>query len=478
MERQLPYDKTNKESILTFAKQLENNNLRSFLGERIFDYNLEKAGKGGFGTLVEEIFFQYSPNNESKPDFPEAGIELKTTPLKKTKKDLVSKERLVFNIINYMEEHKESFKTSSFWKKNSELLLLFYIYEKGILPIDLIFKIVRLWRFPIEDLKIIIDDWNKIASKIREGKAHEISEGDTLYLGACTKGANKTSLREQPFSNVKAMQRAYSLKSKYLNFIIGQTISKIDNEIDEKEYEYLLSESSLSREDYEKYHSERSKDIEPVVKSLNDYKDGQTFEELIIEKFKKFIGLSEKELIGELNIEINPKAKNRYNVICNRILGIKGKYIEEFEKAEVSMKTIVLNNAGSLKESMSFQQIKYKEIINEEWLDSYLYNVLSKRFFFVVFQKDQDGSPRLKKVKFWTMPTQDLEKAEVFWEDVKNKIIAEDFNNFYTIADKKIFHVRPKAQNQKDLMETINGNFEKKKAYWLNSSYIKDIISN
>ena len=30
-------------------------------------------------------------------------------------------------------------------------------------------------------------------AKIAEGKAHELSEGDTFYLGACTKGANLAS---------------------------------------------------------------------------------------------------------------------------------------------------------------------------------------------------------------------------------------------------------------------------------------------
>src|SRR5690606_30893408 len=138
------------------------------------------AGKGGFGNMVEELYFKYKPNSEAQPDFPEAGIELKTTPLKKISKGLVSKERLVFNIINYMQEHREVFRSSSFWKKNSELLLMFYLHDREKVPLDYIFKIIRLWRFPERDLKIIIDDWNTIVNKIRAGKAHELSEGDTM----------------------------------------------------------------------------------------------------------------------------------------------------------------------------------------------------------------------------------------------------------------------------------------------------------
>ena len=476
MNTQLPYNEKDKYSILEYASKLKDQSLKNVLDlEKSNSINLNN-GKGGFGNLVEELYFKYKPNSEAQADFPEAGIELKTTPLKQTVKGLVSKERLVFNIINYMEEHQKQFATSSFWKKNKELLLLFYLHEQDKLPIDYLFKIIRLWRFPANDLKIIIDDWNTIVNKIRAGKAHELSEGDTLYLGACTKGANKSSMRQQPFSNEPAMQRAFSLKSKYLNFIIEQSFANIEHTIDEAEYDYLLSETSMLREEYEAYKKLNLKETEPVVKSIYDYKDGQTFEDLVVDKFNAYIGFSENDLIHYFQLTINPKAKNRYQVFANRMMGVKGKYIEEFEKADVLMKTVVLENNGNLKESMSFQQIKYKEIIFENWLESYWYHTLTKRFFFIVFQKDEKGIPRLKNVKFWTMPAQDLAVAKAFWLDTQEKVIIGSFENFIKISDDKICHVRPKARDASDLAETISGKMEKKKAYWLNSGYIKKII--
>ena len=33
-----------------------------------------RTGKGAVGTVVEESWFGYSPNSESEPDFPEAGV--------------------------------------------------------------------------------------------------------------------------------------------------------------------------------------------------------------------------------------------------------------------------------------------------------------------------------------------------------------------------------------------------------------------
>lgn len=87
-------------------------------------------------------------------------------------------------MIDYMSEHEKTFAESSFWKKNSLLLLMFYLHEAETKSIDLVFKIIRLWRVPIADIRIIKEDWRKIVQTIKQGRAHELSEGDTLYLGA------------------------------------------------------------------------------------------------------------------------------------------------------------------------------------------------------------------------------------------------------------------------------------------------------
>ena len=47
-----------------------------------------------------------------------------------------------------------------------------------------------LWKLPEKDLLIIRQDYETIIKKIKRGEAHLLSEGDTMYLGACTKGAS------------------------------------------------------------------------------------------------------------------------------------------------------------------------------------------------------------------------------------------------------------------------------------------------
>lgn len=221
-------------------------------------------------------------------------------------------------------------------------------------------------------------------------------------------------------------------------------------------------------------------DFESVVKNISDYKIGETFETMIFRKFQPYLNRSESELIDILKIEKTLSKSRYYQMtleIVKAILGVTKNKIEEFEKAAVEMKTIRLEKSGALKKSMPFAQIQIKEIVNEEWLDSYWYQTLTKRFFFVIFQKDDSGELRLKKVMFWTMPAQDIRVAELFWLDTKLKIEQDNHDNFIKISDNRICHVRPKGTNSLDLMQTLSGDWKKKKCYWLNSSYIKAIIS-
>lgn len=68
------------------------------------------------GNLIEECYFGYKANSDSGADFAEAGVELKVTPYKETRKGYATKERLVRTMINYMEIVKErDFEHSHVW---------------------------------------------------------------------------------------------------------------------------------------------------------------------------------------------------------------------------------------------------------------------------------------------------------------------------------------------------------------------------
>jgi DNA mismatch repair protein MutH len=458
------YNPNSAESIINYAKRLRGQSLRSACEESIHKHNYQ--GKGNFGQLLENFYFGYSPNSDSAPDFAIAGLELKTSPLKKLKRseEYRSKERLVLNIINYLEVHKETFEESSFWRKNQHLLLIFYLHNADHDILDYIIKLVDDWKYPDEDLEIIKRDWNIIQSKIKNGKAHELSEGDTFYLGACTKGATAaSSLRDQPFNEIKAKQRAYSLKQGYVNHII----------------------SKISQNEANVY----GKIIDtPRFKEVN-----LSIEEYIESKFKPFYNMSSDSIDSHFSLNLNKKAKNYFANLTNAILGIElGKRIEEFEKADIQVKTVRLKENNTPKESISFPNFKYTELIDTDWDDSNFKTILESKFFFVFYQFE-GAKLILRKVKFWNMPYEDILMAKKVWDSMKEsiisgKIIAEikpngsRLTHFPKKTDNKVSHVRPHAKDASDVYDLpvadkLTGVKEyTKHCFWLNDTYIRDDI--
>ncbi len=462
------YDKKSKDSILAYARQL--------LGKSIHDLHPDakplNKGKGDLGQCVEVYHFGYDINSNAEADFKEAGLELKCTALK-TLQDgsMVSKDRLALNIINYVEEYDKTFATSSFTHKNALLLLMFYLHIKGVDNLDLLFKIIRLWSIPKEDIKIFMDDWSVIHEKIVKGLAHELSEGDTLYLAACIKGskggANK---KKQKVGSVLADQRAYSIKSAYVNHIIVDSLSHPE----------MFDGVTMSQKQICAIEKKKA-ELGSVVKSITDYKQGETFEQLVLRCFKPFIGMSVSEIAKKLNASISTSPKAISYSVCRAILGVKEQRIAEFEKAGLQLKTIRLEPNGNLKEAMSFQTIKYKEIVNEdEWDESDWYNTIAaRRFLFIVFRKKKGGlscDAVLEHVFFWSMPRKDIEVVELFWRDTRDKVRAGDYTHFIKTTEHPICHVRPKAKNAADTTETPQGGKTKKLCYWLNRDYILSVV--
>ena len=218
------YNPTSKKEVLSIAKKLQGETLSNFFNNQIInEINELKGNKGGLGQIIEGYYFGHKPNSNKGSDFP-CNLELKVTPCYLTsKRELRPKERLVCNIINFHEVIKEKWESSTFLKKNNNMLLIRYIDPKD--------KTIKKTDYKIIDVRIhnIIGseyydqfklDWTKIINKIRKGEAHKLSESDTCVLGACTKGANKKSLRSQPNSKILAMQRAFSFKQQYMRKLL------------------------------------------------------------------------------------------------------------------------------------------------------------------------------------------------------------------------------------------------------------------
>lgn len=473
----MPYNRFDESSIEDFGKKLEGNSLRDLNIDSIS----KKKDKGGFNKIVEAEYFKIPNNNEQAPDFSEVGIELKVTPLKEIKKKnnsnfrreikgLSMKERTVLTMIDYEVLVNETWKTNSLKNKAFKILFCFYIWRKETSELDFIFDLVSLWKPNKKDLEIIENDWNIIANKVKTGKAHEISEGDTLYLGACTKGSTaEKSLKKQPYSSLKAKARAFSFKQSYMNMV----------------YEELLQKKDLN------------------LVSIKD--EHETLEETLRNIFKPFIGKTAFEIEQFFNMTVdtmkNQLPKQYYSMLSNKILGVDSEKIEEFKKAGVTLKTVRVDRSGLPLESISFPTFKFLELVEEnEWEDSQLFNYLiENKFFFVVYEIttgtkkefrkldsfEQRKFLKLKKIKLWGIPSAGLDKMEELWNETKrvinegviiNKVGTRNFNNLPSSSFNGVGHVRPHAKNGNDTYPLPDGREMPKQCFWFNAEYIKDEI--
>ena len=146
-KNKLPYNPTKIESIVEYAGNLVGHTLRE--KTRAPELQSPKQRRGSFGNALEEYYFRYSLNSESAPDFPEVGLELKSTPVKQTRSgELVAKERLVLMQINYMTIVHETFESSHLLKKARKILLVSYVWEKDTDPLDYKIEMAELWGLP------------------------------------------------------------------------------------------------------------------------------------------------------------------------------------------------------------------------------------------------------------------------------------------------------------------------------------------
>jgi len=367
-----------------------------------------------------------------------------------------------------MEEVHTHFETSSFWKKNEKLLLMFYEWIPDVNRKDYYITKSLLFTYPEADLAIIKQDWETIVSKIKAGKAHELSEGDTNYLGACSKGSNKNSLRTQPRSETLAMQRAFSLKQSYMTALVR---SQIKNE-------ELISFTNAS---------------ELKSKSL---------EEILSSKFAPYIGLTDKEIAEKSSVDYKPNSKSFVPWLVSSLLGIKGTRldnIEEFAKANIQFKTIRLEPTGKPEQSMSFENIDFNQWTNEAWEESEVRDrFYQTKFLFVIFEFKQikKENPNrelyLKGIKLWNMPTHTIEnEIKQLWEEV-NKVIKDgiqiqykkrgnkmvETNNLPKSKFNGVSHIRPKGKDGSDKVILPDGQQITKQCYWLNNTYIASVIGN
>ena len=181
-------------------------------------------------------------------------------------------------------------------------------------------------------------------------------------------------------------------------------------------------------------------------------------------------------------------------------------FVQEFEKAGISVRTIRVKPYGGVKESLSLDTFDFIDLLEEEdWEHSDLFTYFDEtRFLFVVFQQ-VDESMVLRGARFWSMPITDMEgplhdvwdkTREVIAEGVElvpvrqkdGKIVVK--NNLPGKQDNPVAHVRPHTGNsayrfmdgskigdvERYASPLPDGRWMTKQSFWLNNDYVYSIV--
>ena len=485
------YDDTNIDSIFEYAKKLEGMTFQQVLDEykkssqkiyinplqasnEISDYDNSyndtlpsKGAKGQLGNILERYYFGYLPNGHQQADFSKIGLELKQTCIDQKKDgEYTAGERLSITNISYKEPVEDNFYLSHVWNKIAKILLIHYLRDKSKDRFDYPIKYVNLFTPPQEDLAIIIQDYLKIISKIKDGKAHEISESDTLYLGACTKGASaeKSTVPQYYGNKTPARKRNFCFKRQYMDYVLNH---------------YILNKTDSS---------------ESILKT-NGFNQKESFEKQTLDMINMHAGKTDKELCELYDRKYNNN-KAQWSDLAYKMLGIKGNHAEEFIKANIVVKSIRLELNGTMKESISLPPFSFKQLVTEKFEESSFCEYFEETKFLFVVYKSNGTNYVLQGTQLWNMPISDLYgDAQIGWQKIHDKIqsginfIVENgrvINDLPNKSENRILHIRPHAAKaayklnngymigdiQKNANQLPNGEWMTTQSFWLNNNYI------
>lgn len=418
--------------LLEYTSKIVGKTFKEIDSEHLLDSAALTRQKGLLGHVVESGFYKYPINNISKADFEELDIELKVTGYVKNKNGtLRAKERLVLSKIDYNQIVHETFETSHVLGKCRKMLIIWYEYDSEKEPKDFLITHFQLYDMT-NDTKIFKNDFKIIKGKVLDGKAHELSEGDTSYLGACTKARTSKDRTTQPYSDILSKPRAYSLKNAYMTGILRENIDK------------------------------------SVITTITSLK---TVEEYVIDKLRPYFGKTQVKILEEITgRKYEDKIpKNISKMISDELIGKDNELPKKdklFAKTSFIIKNLPIQKNGKPKERMSFKTISLSEF-EEDWQDSFWKNYFEETKLIVICYQEVDGSKNgyrvLKDVKKITFNDNDLDEFEKTYNQIKLAIEKKDVNLLPTSTNgfkNQMLEIAPKGVKGDD---AYNNFFKKDK---------------
>jgi DNA mismatch repair endonuclease MutH len=431
------YKTSTEEQILARAALLEGMRLGDIPGA-MFASTDPGRGRQEVGHAVE-AWFGIAPNPMQAPDFPGAAIELKTVPLVLGTRGLRVKERTVVSLIDFVTLARETWETASVRKK-LRILFVFFEHLRGRPKNDYPIHSVVLWKPSEEIEEQIRRDWEAVHGKVLAGLAHELSEADGRILGPCTKGADSSVLRAQPFSDQFAKSRAFALKPSFTFALY----------------------------------------VEPATAPLAPEKIAESAsQDELQRRFRRFIGRTVGEVARELGMEASVAKNYAARIVMKAVLDASPLPASEFKLVGPTVRVPRIGRDKLPYEALSFPAFVHMELVEETWEDSALLADLEHMLIAPTLGTTKATLPDacvLQEPVYWRPTADQLELIEAEWTTFRDLIAAGEAGSLPTESQTRAIHVRPHARDATDQDPAPGGGSQMKKSFWLNKRFVQQIL--
>lgn len=399
------------EELLEYTENIKGKTFREIDSKNLLA-NVGRHNKGLLGHIVESGFYDYPINSDARADFDNIGVELKVTGYTINKNGRRrAKERLVLSKINYFNVVNEEYNYSKLLFKNKKILIIWYHYDYNKDIGDFLITDYQLYDMG-KDEDIFKNDFEIIKEKLKKGLAHELSEGDTSYLGACTKAAKSTDRTKQPYSNILAKPRAFSLKNAYMTGI--------------------LKNLAYEKETPSENNMQRTLDEIDETFTLKTYK---TVNEYINCKLEPYFGMNQLDILEKATRKnySDKIPKNLNKIITDKLIGKDEELADKddlFKKTSFIIKNLPITPKNTPRERMSFRTLILSEF-EENWDNSDWKMFFEQTTLITILWKEprsgsKNGERILDSVLKISFDDEDLESFEKTYNLVKKTIENKD----------------------------------------------------
>lgn len=386
---------TSDNLLLTLSKKLENQKISELLNKNKYENKINKNEKNKIEKVVENfIFIEQNFIKNQKLDFLVRTSKLVYTQNQKKK---VS-EKIKLGALNFDEIlEKENFFQTQIWNKIKKMIFVFYIRNINWKNSKII-RVVFLDFDKHQNLKKILnDDYQTIRKKIFLGKAHELSEGDTKFLGVSRiEKQNRKAFLEQPYSIKKIYPR---------HFVFNQIFLQILYENNMEEYQKNITQiEQLIKERVQLYKNK------PVSYLMEEFRINKLYPKIKEDIFFKILNVGSA-------VEFNNEENTNFNFF-----------------------TITLNNKDQINNRIKINFNLMQQLRNPKtWEDSETFREIEKTSYVLIYKEGEKNKLNPKIVDIKKMNFSDETVNLIKEQFKKEKEALKKFSKKSRIKDKYIY---------------------------------------